>query len=80
MEIKCLKGAVTVFFKVNSIGPCLGLSNEALFIIIGQGAAFKVGGLKRLAYLPFSKIGFKMVRGQIFFGHPTLIGYSFAAP
>ena len=39
MEIKCLKSAVMLFFKLNPVGPYLGLSNEVLCILVAQGAS-----------------------------------------
>ena len=56
----------------------LGLSNEPLFSIIGQGDAklwpVKVGGLKKLPYLSFIYLvkwssQFELYQGRIFFGH-----------
>ena len=50
VEIKCLKSAVQPLFKLNPIGPCLGLSNEVLCILVAQGATklaeVKVGDTK----------------------------------
>ena len=38
MGIKCLKNLVTFFCKLNLIGPCSELLNEALCILVAQGA------------------------------------------
>ena len=73
------------FSKVQAVTHDLGLFNEPLFIIIGQGTTklsfVKVGGPKKLPYLPLIYlVALEMVRGQIFFGLPTLKVHSFAAP
>ena len=53
MEIKCLKSPAKFFFKLNSMNPCLGLSNDLLCILGAQGAAklsaVKIGCLKKSA-------------------------------
>ena len=63
----------------------LRLSNELLFINIGQGAAtltcqsLRSEKIALLVTLLLSKKGFEWVKGQIFFGPPTLTGHSFSA-
>ena len=83
-----LKSAAMLFFKSSANRYGLGLSNELLFIIIGQGAAklwpVKVGDLKRnLTFL---------IRDQFYSVYltwpdttqtgvtPALTGHTFVAP
>ena len=51
-----LKSATILYFKISANRYDLGLSNELLFIIIGQEAAklrlVKVGGPKKFPYKP----------------------------
>ena len=85
MEIKCLKSAITLFFKVNLIAPCLGLSNEVLCILEAQEAAkiivVKFGDTKKNEPEPgHTRVVWIGLSSRIFIRPPTLTVGSFAVP
>ena len=51
MEMKCPKRVVSLFLNLNRIGPCSGLSNNELCILVAQWTAklpeVKFGGIKK---------------------------------
>ena len=52
MQIKYLKSTATFFFKLGKIGPCLGISNEVLTILVPQEVAkLRQPGLKGFTVL-----------------------------
>ena len=85
MEIKCFKSAVTLFFKLNPIGPCLVVSSEILCVLVAQGTAkmpeIKFGGIKKSGLKPAPPAyGVDWDEWQIFFQTSNFDLWQFAAP
>ena len=81
------KSAFTLFIKLNLIGPCLGISNEILRILVAQRATKlledEVGGLKILrpsAHFYWMKKLSMLCKQPHFFRPSTLTSCSFASP
>ena len=83
-KIKYLKRAVTLFLKLNTTAPILGLSNEILCILVAKGAAkmpeLKFGSRKKIYMCLHSKYRWWNKNVRFFFGPPNLTSGNFAAP
>ena len=83
LKMNCLKSAVLLFFKLDTIGPCSELLNEVLCIAVVQGAADYLTSNMKVWKKQDSNLGHTgkvriKPRGKSFFRPPTLILCCFA--